>query len=154
MLLLNLYRLRSALSLEMTTCSGQILSERTKLNWEVCHFEIQPNRKGSGAIHHFWPNYCYSSVRELVLTLFRQVCFRLSSKIMLPCCSHIAITLVRLNQLSRVRMRQKDENVIYNDTLECFLRMHWFWGHNRRFLRTLKSAQPRNSSSLVDFKIT
>jgi hypothetical protein len=69
---------------------------------------------------------------------------------MLPHCFSIMITLVRLNQVSRVRMSQKAENVIYNAIIESFLRIHSFWGHNHRFLRTLKTAQPRNFSSLID----
>jgi hypothetical protein len=50
-------------------------------------------------------------------------------------------------------MHQKAENVIYNDIIESFQRMHLVWGQKLRFLRILKSAQHGNFSSLVNFKI-
>jgi hypothetical protein len=45
---------------------------------------------------------------------------------------------------------QKAEIVTYDVGMEGSLRWQLDWGHNRRFLRTLKSAQPKNFCSLVD----
>jgi hypothetical protein len=45
-------------------------------------------------------------------------------KLMLPRCFPIAISLVRLNQVSHERMCQTDENIFHNAIIRSFLRLH------------------------------
>jgi hypothetical protein len=117
--------------------------------------EIQPNLKRLGVILLFWPIHFCSLALELALTLLRHpTCFQPSSETRSSSLFFflIAITWVKLKQVSRVRMHQKSKNVIYNDIIERFRRFHSVWGQKLRFLRILKSTQRRNFSSPAHYQ--
>jgi hypothetical protein len=116
--------------------------------------KFSPNQNGIMSRTSFSPNCPSSSVwiKFLFCSDFQSVSsFQL--KLTLPRCFLIAITLIWLNQVNRVRMRQKSENIVHNAIIGSFLRLCWIWDQRFRFLRLLHFAQHRNSSSPVDFKI-
>jgi hypothetical protein len=113
----------------MTAHSGQILSENGKTEPKISPLWTQASIwKGnepyfsSDQIDHiaqfrskFLP--CFNT--QPISSLFSEMCT--------PCCFHIVITLVWLNQVSHVRMRRKAEEVIDNAKIASFLRLYWFW---------------------------
>jgi hypothetical protein len=138
-----------------TAHSGQILSQKGKTELKHVPLEIQPNLKRLGVILLFWPIHFCSLALELALTLLRHpTCFQPSSETRSSSLFFflIAITWVKLKQVSRVRMHQKSKNVIYNDIIERFRRFHSVWGQKLRFLRILKSTQRRNFSSPAHYQ--
>jgi hypothetical protein len=149
----NLYRLRLSDSYVMTAHSEQILSKRVKRNRNMCRLNLSPNLKRSWVILLFWPICSCRLVRELALTLpWHPTCFQPPTEIRAPCCFCIAINLVQLNQICRVRMRRKSEKVIHNSMIACFLRLYWLWGQKFRYLKMLNFVQNRISAARSTFK--
>jgi hypothetical protein len=141
MSLQNMYRLRSAASFVMTAHSRQILSQKGKTVLKHVPIEIHPNLKRSWGILLFWPIHSCSLVRELALTLlWHPTFFQPFSKFCTPRRFLITITLIRLNQVSCVRMRRKYEKVIHNAKIASFLRLYWFWGQKFGFHRLFESV--------------
>jgi hypothetical protein len=108
----------------------------------MCRLKFNPNLMRSWLILLFWPTCSCSSVRIQFLSHsdFKSVSsFWL--KLTLPRCFFIAIILVRLHQVCRMRMHLKAEKVIHNDIIGSFLRLHWFWGQKPKLLGRPNSVQ-------------
>jgi hypothetical protein len=119
----NMNHLRSAPSLAMTACSGQILSERGKTEPKMLPLEFSPSPKGSWGILHLWHNCPLVQFSNKMLPLLQNlICFQ-------DFAEFCALTLLssRYNfgsatRVSHVRMREKLDKV----STSLFFSVYWF----------------------------